>query len=134
MSKFEEAVKAATVETETELEQLKKALMRTVGVDGIGIFSSRMREIYRQAGNLHADRSIPVLIEGETGTGKEAVARYIQYKEGDILAHLSISTALLSCPASSKASFSATRAAPFPALCPKDRKASWTWPTAVRCF
>lgn len=47
--------------------------------EGIGIFSDAMKMVMQQAQLLHHDRSIPVLIEGETGTGKELVARYIHY-------------------------------------------------------
>lgn len=47
--------------------------------EGIGIFSESMKQVMQQAQLLHQDRSIPVLIEGETGTGKELVARYIHY-------------------------------------------------------
>lgn len=42
-----------------------------------GIFSTAMRHITQLALKFHEDRSIPVLIEGETGTGKELVARLI---------------------------------------------------------
>lgn len=47
--------------------------------EGIGIFSEPMKMVMQQAQLLHHDREIPVLIEGETGTGKELVARYIHY-------------------------------------------------------
>lgn len=47
--------------------------------EGMGVFSSAMKTVMQQALLLHQDRSLPVLIEGETGTGKELVARYIHY-------------------------------------------------------
>jgi len=43
----------------------------------ICIASRSMQEIYNLARLLHMDPSIPVLIEGETGTGKEVLARFI---------------------------------------------------------
>jgi len=81
-SHFEEAVQAATQETREELHRFKRAFYESVGINDIGMFSPVMREVYQQARLLHGDRSIPVLIQGETGTGKELVARYIHYGEG----------------------------------------------------
>lgn len=49
------------------------------GLDNMGIFSQVMKNTMELAERLHQDRSIPVLIEGETGTGKELIARYIHY-------------------------------------------------------
>jgi transcriptional regulator with PAS, ATPase and Fis domain len=43
-----------------------------------------MRRIREMAEKLHQDRSLPVLIEGETGTGKEVVARMVHYGKGDV--------------------------------------------------
>lgn len=43
-----------------------------------------VRDIFKQAAILHGERSIPVMIEGETGTGKEVVARYIHYGAGKV--------------------------------------------------
>jgi DNA-binding NtrC family response regulator len=45
----------------------------------VGIYSKSMKDIIVLALKLHHNRSIPVLIEGETGTGKELIARYIHY-------------------------------------------------------
>lgn len=45
------------------------------------IFSPILKQVFAEAGCLHRDPSIPVLIEGETGTGKELVARYIHFGE-----------------------------------------------------
>ncbi len=52
-------------------------------IDGIGpvfLNSPVVKQIYELAPLLHSDRGIPVLIEGETGTGKELVARYIHFE------------------------------------------------------
>ena len=55
----------------------------SLGTSAIGIFSSATRKILEYAKMLHEDRSIPVLIEGETGSGKEVVARLIHYGLND---------------------------------------------------
>jgi DNA-binding NtrC family response regulator len=61
----------------------EKPEKKTVGFirlgDGetIGVFSLKMQRIIEQALKYHADRFIPVLIQGETGTGKELIARLI---------------------------------------------------------
>lgn len=48
----------------------------------MGVYSEVMHETMQLAGRMHQDRSVPILIEGETGTGKELVARYIHYGDG----------------------------------------------------
>ncbi len=48
-------------------------------VGKIGIFSDAMRNIVRMAEKFHQDREIPVLIEGETGTGKEVISRLVHH-------------------------------------------------------
>jgi len=51
----------------------------------IGIFSKEMFEVVREAEMYHTDRSIPVLLEGETGVGKEIIAKIIHFGESDSL-------------------------------------------------
>ncbi len=76
---FENELLAATKETQQEITRLKKIVSQSVGLDGIGFFSEEMNELVRQAEKYHTDRSIPVLIEGETGTGKEVIAKIIHF-------------------------------------------------------
>lgn len=78
---FEREVKTATAETRKELSDLKSMMAKSVGLANIGIFSDSMRQIAAQADKYHTDRSIPVLIQGETGTGKEIIAKMIHFGE-----------------------------------------------------
>ncbi|KJS12857.1 MAG: Fis family transcriptional regulator [Peptococcaceae bacterium BRH_c8a] len=84
--RFDYEVRTATEETKKELMRIKKAYAVKIGIGGIGVFSEAMKRIFEQAAKFHGDRSIPVLIQGETGTGKEIIARYIHY--GDAIVTL----------------------------------------------
>ncbi|MDR3562083.1 MAG: sigma-54 dependent transcriptional regulator [Negativicutes bacterium] len=75
--RFKYEVEVATAETRQELERLKEVLAKAIGLHRVGFFSPVMQNITLQAHKYHADRSIPVFIEGETGTGKELVASMI---------------------------------------------------------
>lgn len=81
--RFTDEVRAATEETQKELSRLKQMVSCAAGLGNIGFFSEEMRRIVRQAKRYHEDRSIPVLIEGETGTGKEVLARIVHYGDMD---------------------------------------------------
>ncbi|WP_372642566.1 sigma-54-dependent transcriptional regulator [Ancylomarina sp.] len=55
-------------------------------VGKVGVFSDAMRAVVKMAEQFHEDRSVPVLIEGETGTGKEVMARLVHFgHESDML-------------------------------------------------
>jgi len=80
---FEHSLREATGEMRRELEELRRAFAREVGVAGMGVFSHALREVLKTCQRLHRNPDVPVLIEGETGTGKELIARYIHFGDGD---------------------------------------------------
>jgi len=72
------------------------------GYGEIGVFSDEMRHAVDLAYRFHQDRSIPVLIEGATGTGKEALARLVHFghQEGDFDQELNPTPFVsINCPA-----------------------------------
>ena len=82
---FNEKLAAATKDTEEKLLELQGAYANVVGIGTFGIFSDAMRKVVELAYQFHSDRSVPVLIEGETGTGKEVIARLVHYGSGDVV-------------------------------------------------
>ncbi|MBN2285587.1 MAG: sigma-54-dependent Fis family transcriptional regulator [Tissierellales bacterium] len=80
---FDDKLKAVTAEKDEELSRLKKSLAEQLGIQNVGIFSSSMNEIFEMAQKYHTDRSIPVLIQGDTGSGKEIIAKIIHYGNMD---------------------------------------------------
>jgi two-component system, NtrC family, response regulator AtoC len=82
---FKQKVNEATRMTRSRLDSLQKAYADVVGVGDVGVFSDKMREVLSLAERFHHDRSVPVLIQGETGTGKDVAARMVHYGPGDVL-------------------------------------------------
>ena len=68
-----------TPESDKRYQEFRASYVDLVNIGRIGLFSETIRNIVRLAKQFHEDRSVPVLIEGETGTGKEIVARLIHY-------------------------------------------------------
>lgn len=79
---FQEMVDQETRNYKGAAEQLREAYLRELGLGDIAVYSESMRKVVELAEKYSLDRSIPVLIQGETGTGKELIARYIHYYAG----------------------------------------------------
>jgi len=75
---FDAQLQSATKNTEQELTRMRKLVAETV-IGNVGVFSVSMQQVTDLAQRFHTDRTLTVLIQGETGTGKEVVARIIHY-------------------------------------------------------
>lgn len=63
-----------------ELEVLRQACIRESGIENIVIASREINEAFKKADKVAKSHDTTVLIEGETGVGKEIIARYIHYQ------------------------------------------------------
>lgn len=83
-SDMEGRVAQATTALRQDLEAARLRLRNVSGIGDIVTASPAMRRILEEAAIFHADTSVPVLVEGETGTGKEVVARLVHFgHDGD---------------------------------------------------
>lgn len=80
---FQKRVATETQEFRGKAERIREAYLHEIGLGELRIYSEAMRQVIDLAERYSSDRAIPVLIEGETGTGKELVARFIHYYEQD---------------------------------------------------
>ncbi|HOD53569.1 MAG TPA: sigma 54-interacting transcriptional regulator [Candidatus Cloacimonadota bacterium] len=78
-------------------EHFQSAYKELLNIGDVGVFSDKIKNIIEMAYFFHKDRNISVLIEGETGTGKEIIARIVHFgKEGDIRPFISINCSAIS--------------------------------------
>jgi DNA-binding NtrC family response regulator len=81
---METHVSQAAAEIKKDLESAKRALRQVEGIGPVIVESPDLVRLMREALIMHTEPSVPVLIEGETGTGKEVLARRIH--NGDSVA------------------------------------------------
>jgi two-component system, NtrC family, response regulator AtoC len=84
VSKFDESLEAATTDMKRDLDQARTSLASVSGFTEMVTSSEAMQRVIAQALIFHRDPEIPVLIEGETGTGKEIVSRLIHFGTANI--------------------------------------------------
>ncbi|MCE5250229.1 sigma-54 dependent transcriptional regulator [bacterium] len=77
-SRFEETVRERVIETENQLEKIRRAFRDNIGLN-ISIHSKKLDDLYKLAEKFHKSPLVPIIIEGETGTGKELLARFIHH-------------------------------------------------------
>jgi len=83
---FNREISSVKKEEAERINYYETTIREITSVGKIGVFSDAMRGVVRMAEQFHEDRSVPVLIEGETGTGKEVMARLVHFgKEAEVL-------------------------------------------------
>ncbi|MFC1887361.1 sigma-54-dependent transcriptional regulator [Candidatus Cloacimonadota bacterium] len=83
--------------TKIKLDKYQTIYREIFGLGKIAFYSTKMKEIEKLIDIYHADRDVNVLIQGETGTGKEVAARMIHYKEGeDLLPFVTVNCSAIS--------------------------------------
>ncbi|MBI9066412.1 MAG: sigma-54-dependent Fis family transcriptional regulator [Salinivirgaceae bacterium] len=83
---FKQEISNVKKEEAERIKYYQTTIREITSVGKVGVFSDAMREVVKMAEQFHEDRTVPVLIEGETGTGKEVMARLVHFgQQIDIL-------------------------------------------------
>jgi two-component system response regulator AtoC len=81
-TQFQTRVQEATQDLRADLNNARRRLREACGLGGVVAVSPAMRQLVAEAELYHRNPEVAVLIEGETGTGKEILARLIHYGDG----------------------------------------------------
>ncbi len=79
---FDSRLQEATAKVRKDLERAQSRLRANAGIGPVVAESQAMLRLLRDAHMYHQDPTVPVLIEGETGVGKEVFAKLIHYGDG----------------------------------------------------
>lgn len=69
-----------------QIQNLQQTIREVQHSENMAIFSEHMKKVVNLALEFHKSRDVPVLIEGETGTGKEMIARLVHSGEDAVTA------------------------------------------------
>lgn len=84
VSDMDGQVAKVTQRLQRELADARSSLAEVAGLKGLVAASPAMAGILEEVRVYHEDPEVPVLIEGETGTGKEVIARLIHFGPGGV--------------------------------------------------
>ena len=78
---FEQRIAEASESLKHDMQAMQSQLRKVTGIGRIISGAPRMQDVIRDAIIFHKEPDVPVLIEGETGTGKEVIARLVHHGE-----------------------------------------------------